>query len=173
MNLEFHILQKIWELHHPLLDFVMILITRLGDMGIIWMLWALYIGIIKKDRKTALHMVFALALSVVVGSLILKPIFARHRPSWVVDLPLLIENPKDFSFPSGHTYSGFAASTALYLHHKKQGIFAFCLALCIAFSRLYHFVHFPTDILGGMLLGIGSALFCHIVYKKYIRKVMS
>lgn len=72
-----------------------------------------------------------------------------------VELQLLISRPDDFSFPSGHTAASFASVTALWLAGKKQwALAALLLGVLIAFSRMYLFVHYPTDILGGVLVGV-------------------
>jgi undecaprenyl-diphosphatase len=72
-------------------------------------------------------------------------------------IPLLIEAPTDYSFPSGHTIASFEAATVLLIRHKKWGIMAMVLAVLIAFSRLYLYVHYPTDVLSSIVLGIGIA----------------
>ena len=72
------------------------------------------------------------------------------------EMQLLIPPLSDYSFPSGHTFASFASATALFLHHRKEGTAAYLLAAVIAFSRMYLYVHFPTDILAGIILGIAS-----------------
>lgn len=99
----------------------------------------------------------ALIFCLLIGNVTLKPLIARPRPySYFPDMTLLVAPLADFSFPSGHTFASFAAATALFLHHKKVGIAAYILAVIIAFSRLYFYVHFPTDVAAGMILGIFS-----------------
>ena len=78
----------------------------------------------------------------------------------------------DFSFPSGHTLVSFEAATALTVYHRKWGIAALVLAALIAYSRLYLFVHYPTDVLVGAVLGVGIALLaCRATDWLWIRKV--
>ena len=67
---------------------------------------------------------------------------------------MLVARPHGHSFPSGHTASGVAAAYALWLQNRKLGAPALVLAAFIAFTRLYLYVHFPTDVLGGAVLGI-------------------
>ena len=69
-------------------------------------------------------------------------------------ITMLVARPHGHSFPSGHTASGVAAAYALWLQNRKLGAPALVLAAFIAFTRLYLYVHFPTDILGGAVLGI-------------------
>lgn len=81
--------------------------------------------------------------------------------------------PGSYSFPSGHSSSSFAAATILFLRHKKSGCAAFAAAALIAFSRVFLFVHYPTDILAGTLLGVLCALFVHFVYRKRFAPALS
>ena len=95
-------------------------------------------------------MAAALCIDVIVCNGILKNLFARTRPFDVNEaVQLLITAPKDFSFPSGHTAASFAAE-------KKLWKVSLVLAVLIAFSRMYLYVHYPTDILGGVLVGLGA-----------------
>jgi undecaprenyl-diphosphatase len=114
----------------------------------------------KQYRKCGIYLSIVLYLAMLLNDEILKQIFARVRPCNVfTQMSLLIARPHSFSFPSGHTMVGFAAATAIFYFHKSIGTAAFILASLIAFSRMYLFVHYPTDILGGIAFGILSALF--------------
>ena len=87
-------------------------------------------------------------------NLVLKPLAARPRPCWIDEqVKLLVAAPKDYSFPSGHSAASFAAAVSIFVMHKKEGAAALILACLIAFSRLYLFVHFPTDVLAGIAVG--------------------
>jgi len=131
------------------------LITDLGNSGFIWIVLTLMLLISKKYRKVGSTMLIALMLEVTVCNVILKPLIARIRPCDInTAVHLLISRPTDYSFPSGHTAASFAAASALYFSKRKFWIPAFCLAILIAFSRLYLYVHYPTDILAGTLIGI-------------------
>ena len=66
----------------------------------------------------------------------------------------LVARPHGWSFPSGHTSSAFAAAFALWLQNRRLGVPALVLAGFIGFTRMYLYVHFPTDILGGVALGL-------------------
>ena len=92
------------------------------------------------------------------GNMILKPLVARMRPFTVnTAIELLIPPPTDFSFPSGHTYASFASATAICRNNRKIGVPALILASLIAFSRLYLYVHYPSDVLGGAVVGLAAA----------------
>lgn len=137
------------------MDSVMTFITGLGDGGKIWIACTILLLLIPKTRKAGLAMGIALALEIVCCNVILKPFVARIRPCDVnTAVQLLIERPLDYSFPSGHTASSFAAASALYFGKKKLWIPAAILAGLIGFSRLYLYVHYPTDVLAGALIGI-------------------
>lgn len=111
-----------------------------------------------------------LVCSAVVGNLILKNLVARSRPfSLNTTVNLLISAPTDYSFPSGHTMASFVAAMILYHTDKRLGIPALMLAFLIAFSRLYLYVHFPSDVIAGALIGaaightvwvVGSKITC-------------
>ena len=146
------------------LDTVMPIITLLGDAGIFWIAIAVVLLFIPKYRKVGLGMGVALILGLLVCNVTLKPLIARPRPydyqleHFGVNIKLLIEAQHDFSFPSGHTIASFEAATVLMLHSKKAGIPAIILAILIAFSRLYLYVHYPTDVLTSVILGIAFGL---------------
>lgn len=150
------ILEWIQSIRTPIGDMVMPLITRLGDAGAVWILLAVILLVIPKTRKSGAVLVAALCVDVILCNGILKNLFGRVRPCDInTSLPLLIARPDDFSFPSGHTAASFAAVEALRLvGEKKLWKPALLLAVLIAFSRLYLYVHYPTDILGGVIVGI-------------------
>lgn len=165
MELEF--LQALQQLHHPILDRIMVAITTLGNAGWFFILIGIVLSCIKKTRKQGLHVLVALLFSLIFCNMILKDLVARQRPCWLMpEIELLIATPTDFSFPSGHTSASMATAASIYAYNKKYGIALFALALIIAFSRMYLFVHFPTDILGGVITGITSALLAGLVIKK-------
>ena len=165
--MDFKILYLINKLHTPLLDRIMIFITELGNAGIIWIAIAIILLFIKKTRKCGILMLISLILGLILGNIILKNLIQRARPCWIdTNVTLLIPIPKDYSFPSGHTLASFEAATIIFLHNKKWGIISTMLAIFIAFSRMYLFVHFPTDILAGAILGIIISLCVYKLYKK-------
>lgn len=142
------------NLVHDSITFFMKFITFLGDSGMIWIIIALLCLLRPSTRRCGWSMIGALILSLVIGNLTIKPLVARLRPfQQYPDLTSLIPPPGEYSFPSGHSSSSFAAAMACFTNHKKAGIPALILAALIAFSRLYVCVHFPTDVLAGSLLG--------------------
>ena len=163
------IAQHLWC---PFLDAVMPVITKLGNGGIFWIAVSVVLMLIPKYRKAGFSMGAALLMGLLLCNLTLKPLVARIRPyDYQLEhfgkvIPLLISAPHDFSFPSGHTIASFEAATALLLHNKKLGIPAMVLAALVAFSRLYLYVHYPTDVITSILLGVGLAFLGTWLVKK-------
>lgn len=156
MGMEIHILDWIQGLHSPAGDMFWSMVTRLGNAGIIWILLAAVLLIIPGTRKSGVILAVALCVDLLLCNQVLKPAFARVRPFDVnTTVRLLIPRPGDYSFPSGHTAASFTAAAALFFAgEKKLWKPALVLAALIAFSRLYLYVHYPTDILGGMAVGV-------------------
>ena len=155
MNIELSILDWIQTLHTPFLDKIMVFITRLGDAGIIWIVLSIVLLLIPKTRKSGAVMVAALVVDVLLCNIVLKNLVARTRPYDVnTGVHLLVAKLHDYSFPSGHTAASFASVTTLYL------------ACLIAISRLYLYVHYPTDVLGGILFGVISG---YLGYRKVLK----
>lgn len=145
------------------MDKFMPFITRFGDHGTFWMIVAALLFLFPKTRKTGLGMAIAMMLGLLVCNVTLKPLVARIRPYDLqeelgVTIQLLGERMHDFSFPSGHTIASFEAAVVMLKNSKKLGIPAMILAVLIAFSRLYLYVHYPTDVIASVLLGTLFAL---------------
>lgn len=134
-------------------------ITMLGNSGWFWIAVSLILIVPKRTRTIGITALIALAIGALITNVALKNIVARTRPYELIDgLVLMIEKQSDFSFPSGHTCASFAASMVyLKMMPKKYGVPFVVLAALIAFSRLYVGVHFPTDVLGGLVIGMFSA----------------
>ena len=148
------------HLKNSVMDTIMPVITSLGNSGIVWIVIAAILSSMKKYRKYGVMLALALIITLVIGNITLKPLIARTRNFDTNNLKdiLLIKAPKDYSFPSGHTMASFAAATVLIYMNRKVGIVAMVLAVLIAFSRLYLYVHYPSDVFAGMIFGILSAI---------------
>ena len=155
-------------MRNGLLDRIMPAVTHLSDGGIIWIITALILMFPAKTRKYGIQMAAALIIGALICNVTLKPLIGRIRPFELTDAVPLIPQPADFSFPSGHTSSSFAGSSALLFAsaNKKFSIAALILAVLISFSRLYVYVHYPTDVLAGILIGIFSGYTSNKIYKK-------
>jgi membrane-associated phospholipid phosphatase len=156
MGIELQMLDMLQKIHMPVGDQVMCLITHLGDSGMIWILLTLGMLLLPGKRRTGAVLAAALCIDLILCNGILKNLVARVRPFDVnTAVQLLVKAPRDFSFPSGHTAASFTAVMALYLTgEKKLFLPALVLAVLIAFSRLYLYVHYPTDVLGGVFVGL-------------------
>lgn len=165
-SFDYSILNYINEhFHNTFFDGFFSIITHLADAGWFWIALAALLLCFKKTRKTGCVMGAALLMGVIFGNGILKPLIHRVRPydnaAWspaVTRATLLISPPSDYSFPSGHTLASFEGAFGIFLCNKKWGAPALVLAVLIAFSRLYFYIHYPTDVIGGMILGIGFAV---------------
>lgn len=155
-TMEIKILDFIQNMRTPIGDSIMCFITDLGNAGMIWIVLTVILLLIPKTRKSGFIMAAALILDAILCNGILKNAFARVRPCDVNPaVDLLIPRPEDYSFPSGHTAASFAAVSALFFAgEKKLWKPALLLAVLIAFSRLYLYVHYPTDVLGGIAVGV-------------------
>ena len=153
MGIEYNILMFIRNnISSPIMDKIMIFVTKFGDAGIFWSVLALLLLIPKKTRKTGFLMVISLVLGLLFGNIIIKNLVGRTRPFVVFNQPIIIPPPSEYSFPSGHTLCSFESALCLFTLNKYVGIVATVFASLIAFSRLYLFVHYPTDIIGGIVL---------------------
>ena len=155
MELELGILDWIQlHLRCGFLDWLMPFVSGLSNHGEVWILLAAVLLLIRRQRARGLSAAFALALNLITCNKILKPLIGRIRPfAFRPDLSLLVPPPGDASFPSGHTAAAFAVVFALKASGSPLWRPALALAAATAFSRLYLYVHWPTDVLGGDLLG--------------------
>lgn len=143
----------------PIFKFV----TTLGNAGMIWIVLSVGLLIPKKTRRVGVLALVSLSFSALIDNVILKNVVARTRPYEVIEgLTSLVGVQKDYSFPSGHTGSAFAAAVVMFLGlPKKYGIPILVFACLMGLSRLYVGVHYPSDVLGGVLIGTGIALFTY------------
>lgn len=167
MGVEISILNLIQSMKCSLLDSLMPLISQ---GVVVWFILPVILLIRKNTRTAGWILLAAIGIDILLCNGILKNAFQRVRPCDVNPaVPLLVRRPTDYSFPSGHTALSFAAVTGLWLSGvlKKWRIPALILACLIAFSRLYLYLHYPTDILVGMAVGV----FCGWLAMKLLNKV--
>lgn len=151
----------------------MVFITHLGSLAIIWIVLGLILLAFPSQRRVGVAVLLAIIVGVVVGLLILKPLIHRERPFEALGfVGLLIPAPHGSSFPSGHALTSFAAASALcYLAQGSRPLralklIALLLAVLISFSRLYLFVHYPSDVAAGIILGVGIGILSAKLVKK-------
>jgi undecaprenyl-diphosphatase len=152
------------------LDVLMPAVSWLGNKGVIWILLAMAILLFsKKEKATGAQMILALLLSLILCNLLLKNLVGRIRPCDLKGLTdLLVARPGDPSFPSGHTSASFAGAVVLLLCKWRGRWAALALAVLIGFSRLYLYVHFPTDVLAGALVGTFCALLAGFLWRHWL-----
>lgn len=144
-------------------------ITALGDGGLVWIASALFLVCFSNTRRAGCALGTALFTGFVLCNATLKPLVERIRPCQMHPDALLYACPNDPSFPSGHTTASFAAALALAFFHPRWGAAALSLAVLIAWSRLYLFVHWPSDIAAGILIGALSAALAAGLVRKFFR----
>jgi len=145
----------------PFLDGLMLFFSKIGSAAVVWFALGLWLAFLekKKDLKSVVAflwpLLLAMALSHLSVNLILKPLIGRMRPNFVIPQTILLGSVHyDFSFPSGHATSSFAAAFVLTKIKKQAKAFFYLLAVLISFSRIYIGVHYPLDVLAGAILGM-------------------
>lgn len=156
------------------LDVVMPIITLFGEGGIVPIVLSIVMMCFRKTRKAGIMIGCSLFLGFMIGNLALKNIIARPRPYSVdTDAALLIDKLSDYSFPSGHTLASFECAVCLLLNkYKKTGSIALAIAVLVAFSRVYLYVHYPTDVVCGALLGTAFAFVSYFIVNKIYSKIV-
>ena len=159
MPIEFAFLDYLQTLRTPLLDQLMLFVTALAGDGEIVLGFGVVLLCFKRTRKAGMTLLIAMLIAFLLSSVGLKNLFARVRPCNVnLAVDMLVARPHSFSFPSGHTTQAFAMFMSMYFARmKKLFVVTACIGLVICFSRMYLYVHFPTDILGGAVVGTLSA----------------
>ena len=152
----------LWIQNHlrvPVLTPIMTAVTHLGDHGLFWILLTVFLLILPKTRKAGLASALALIFSLIINNIILKNAIARVRPYELIQgLELIVTRATDYSFPSGHTGASFASALAMFPDIPRPwNIVLVILASVIAFSRLFVGIHYPTDVLGGLVTGMLAA----------------
>ena len=179
MEWEIEFLHALQSMHSDVLDKIMLFVTNLGEIGAIWLITGFLLILIpgigketkdhvKMRRSMGICIILSIVLNFLLSNLVIKNMIQRPRP-YVVDktiIPKII--PSEYSYPSGHTSSSFAAAMAIYGHNKPAGRVALAFAALMAFTRMYFGVHYPTDILGGIVMGIS----CGAAVKATVSRMM-
>jgi len=156
----------------PFLTAIMVFFSRIGNSGILWIVTGLVLLIPKRTRRGGFDVLICLAAAFLINDYVLKLLIARVRPYDVINgLTILVPPESSFSFPSGHANSSFAAALALTLALRKKGALAYIPAVLIAFSRCYVGVHYPSDVLAGMLVGTLVSLIVYAFLWKYANTI--
>lgn len=160
------------RMKNPFLDKFMYRITDLGG-AIFTTLFSSSLVILgdNKMRMIGLEALAVLALSqIVVHSL--KVLLGRERPyKMIQQLHTFGIDLKDYSFPSGHTTASFSIATVLALNFPNVWLLTYLYAITIGISRIYLGVHYPSDVLAGITLGVGSSILVHLYLLRYIEEL--
>jgi len=150
-----------WVQAHVRTDFMdraMLFFTKLGDRGAIWIIYAVICACSVGLRQVSMNLTMCVSASAFLGNFAIKPFFRRTRPCNTDNTrTLLLARPGDSSFPSCHTMTSFAAAVVTaWQAGGLLGVTSFVFASMISFSRVYLYVHYPSDVLAGMALGIAT-----------------
>lgn len=158
------VLERIIKIHRPALNKIMILFSKAGTFGTVWWLICLPFLSNQKWRTTGINFILALCIAHLMGQIILKNIVKRARPCHKLDDDdLIVDRPRYYSFPSGHTAASFAmVGVALIRCRMITFLPILILAALISFSRIYLRVHYLTDVVVGALLGLTCGI-CSVV----------
>ena len=135
-------------------------ITSTCDVACIWVVLCCVLVNFKSTKKIALIMALSMGINCLIVEVGLKNIFMRTRPFAIEnDFLVFLESigyppPYSSSFPSGHASTSIAVAMTLFLYNKKWGTPAVIWAFLVALSRAYLCVHFPSDIIAGLMIGI-------------------
>ncbi len=152
----------------PTLDVLMVGISTVTSYAAIWLISAFVMTCSPRYRRMGVAVIVSVAVVSLVVDMIMKPYFDRVRPFEVTGFPLIVDVPTSESFPSGHTAYSFAAATAILIYDRRLGIVAMILACLTGFSRMYLYVHWPTDVLAGAVVGVMVAVACVWFMSRYI-----
>jgi len=174
MGFEFVFLDFLQSIRFGLLDSFMVFITTIGDAGLFWIILSILLMVFRKTRKVGIACFMALVFSGIFTNLVLKNLIGRERPYMFKDIKLLIDAQPDYSFPSGHTSAAFSAAFVLMREKFTLGkikiyVIALVIAALMSFSRMYLYVHFPSDILGSLIISYLYAILAIYLTKKILK----
>ncbi|MDO5862061.1 MAG: phosphatase PAP2 family protein [Thermoplasmata archaeon] len=152
----------------PALDNVMIGITIVSTYAAVWLIIAFLMTCSREHRKAGYAVIVSVAVAWILTDFVIKPMVGRERPYEVTGFEILVSAASTSSFPSGHTAFSFAAATAIFIHNRRWGIPALVFAALVGISRMYLYMHWPTDVLAGALIGIAVAYLCVWFMSRYI-----
>ena len=154
----------------PLMDRIMVLITTLGNEGILYYIILALLLVNKKTRKLGVILGISMLLNHILSNMTLKPLIARTRPFDInTAVEIIIKKPSSYSFPSGHTAQAFTTAFAFLFAKSKFTKPMFIFACIMAFTRLYLYVHYPTDIIGGIICGLVCGYIGYVLVDKFYK----
>ncbi len=170
-TIDFAILDAIQNaLRCDIADTAMAAVSRIGG-GVIWIMVGIALLFFQKYRFCGIAMLSALAAALLLTEFAVKLLVLRERPYLLnPEIVLAVPEPSGTSFPSAHTSTSFASAVPLFRGKRLWGILGCCFAALVGFSRLYLYVHFPSDVLVGAVLGVGIGLLSSFLFERAGRK---
>jgi len=159
----------------PILDWVMPFVTNLNKQKPVIIIVFGILGMLvwkggNKGKATAGLLVITILLSDQISSSIIKNLVGRIRPCGVLDgVRLLVDCGSGLSFPSSHAVNNFAGATIISHFYYSKKWYWFSIAALVALSRPYVGVHYPSDIIGGAIIGWGIATLVILIWEIFIK----
>ena len=155
------------HLQNGILDPLMVFFNYLGS-AVTWIIFCILLLLIPKTRKDGLVATCGLLSGVLLANVILKNLIRRPRPCWLrPDIPLLVPSPSDYSFPSGHVMASTIFAVIMIRKHPKLASILIPANLLMVFSRMYLYVHFPSDVLFSLVTGTILGLLTCLAESKF------
>lgn len=152
-----------WQ--RPFLSKFLMPFTKLGSLGVIWLVLAIPMLINESSRKVGIKVVLMVLVTGLIGEVFIKHVAKRKRPSkYIEEEDMLIRKPITYSFPSGHTSSSVASAVVISFSYRFLAVPVCILAFLVSFSRLYFKVHYPSDIIAGAILGVLCATVVNFIF---------
>ncbi len=169
-KLDMVVVDRVTGLHRPILNRVMVFFTHAGSAALFWWVTAIIPCVIMRKYRIAINLALGIGITYVISEIIIKKLIGRIRPSESIhEDDMIISKPKDYSFPSGHTSTSFAAFAIIMMYFPVFiWIPAFFFASLIGFSRIYLRVHFLSDVVAGALLGMLLGVVSTVVFKAVV-----
>ena len=166
-DFDFAVLDALQKIHNTFLDRFFAVFTYIGEGGAMWILLAVGFMIFKSTRRLGISCTAGLVSDLLINELLIKNTVKRPRPFTLHPyIDTIVHRPSSYSFPSGHSCVAFTCATVIFCYNRKLGIAAYATAALIAFSRNYFYIHFPTDVIAGMLDGILLGILSTLLMKK-------
>ena len=166
---ELGLLQALQGIRNPFLNGFLPIFSYAFELGALWLILAIVLLFFPKHRRLGISILVAMGIGLVICNGLIKPLVMRDRPFWLAELPQnYVPAPLDYSFPSGLSTHSMIGACVIAVYHPKWSFAVFPIALLTAFSRVFFFFHFPTDVLVGMAIGALIGVLVALFTKKWL-----